>query len=236
LLSRGVAFSADRKEKAMNYFNTRAKPSIHGRSEEAFDRLMEEPQSGAKPPPPPRAAPPRRRGPRGPLPPPPNGYGDDALAEAGYAMRRVLDATPKLTSWGFCYFERHRGFDGGENDIYSLTDIKWILGGIDDDLASVQSHFRDRALMLSIEYLTRFIAARWSLRRRGRFLRTVEVNRTLTSSELMRIAEQDGEAFGHGVFVAAAIASGLLIEPIMESGKLAGDAWLNLAPKREWRG
>jgi hypothetical protein len=37
------------------------------------------------------------------------------------------------------------------------------------------------------------------------------------------------------VFLAAAIANGLIVEPIMKGGKLTGDAWLNLALRREQR-
>jgi hypothetical protein len=51
----------------------------------------------------------------------------------------------------------------------------------------------------------------------------------------MRIAERGIERIGHGVFLAAAIAKGLLVEPIWEDGKLTGGAWLNIELRREWR-
>jgi hypothetical protein len=66
----------------MNYSSTAPKPSVPQRSEGPFDRLMRglPPEAGDDHcEPPPLGARHKRKGPRGPQPPPPNGYCDRAL-------------------------------------------------------------------------------------------------------------------------------------------------------------
>ncbi len=170
-----------------------------------------------------------RRAPR--AAPPRGGAKDEALAQAGFAMQTALDAWPKLTLWGLCDFEFPYGFTRGDDDIYSLSNIEQVLNTLDLHFEGVWSHFRDRASMLAMEHLERFTAARQALRQRERFIRTIEVNRTIPSDEWAGVAEEGcGQLLPHGVFLAAAIAESLIVEPIIEHGRLAGDAWLNLAP------
>lgn len=161
---------------------------------------------------------------------PTGGAEDEALAQAGFAMQTVLDAWPKLTSWGLCDFEFPYGFTGGDDDIYSLNNIEQVVNTLDFLLGDVWSHCRDRALMLATEHLARFTAARQTLRQRERFIRTIQVNRMISSDEWVSVAEEGcGQILLHGVFLAAAIAEGLIVEPIREGGRLVGTTWLNLA-------
>jgi hypothetical protein len=153
---------------------------------------------------------------------------DVVLGEAGGALSRVMKANPALTLWGLSSFEYYRGFDGDGDAGYSLDNIKGIADTLEYTLANVGTHYRDRALMLSCEYLERFIAARKSIYE-PRFIRTPTVNRARTSWDWMRIAGQSP----HGVFLAACITEGLVVEPIIDDGKFAGDAFLNLALRFE---
>jgi hypothetical protein len=158
---------------------------------------------------------------------------DETLALAGYYMWAVLDGQPKLTLWGFCDFEFGSGF---ADQMYSLSHIDGIIDIVGYFLRDTLSHYTGRAMMLSTEHLSRFMEARAVLRKKGRFVRTATVNRRApTSYNWMHIAEHGFEPITHGVFLAAAIAEGFLVEPIREDGRLTGDAWLNIEPSRERR-
>jgi hypothetical protein len=141
-------------------------------------------------------------------------------------MWAVLDAQPKLTLGGLADFEFHAGFRGAGDDIYTFEDADGIATGAQYLLADTMKHYRGRALMLTVENLERFIAARTALRRfttRGAGLSA--------STDLMRAMARDGVAVGpHGVFLAACFAEGVVIKPLMEDGRLVGGAWLNIEP------